>query len=326
MNKLISVIIPVYNVKNYLEKCVKSVVLQSYKNLEIILVNDGSTDGSGRLCDEIAKNDSRIVVLHKKNGGLSDARNYGIERANGTYISFVDSDDWIAPTMIEDLYNAIVKYGVKLAICETAYAYDNYNYSPRMTSDTFVLDKLPAYELLLENRRFRTNAWNKLYLADIWRELRFPKGKKYEDVYIMHEVYDMCDKIAYVDKALYYYFQRSNSIVHVSDLSADFDLLEGTLTRFEYLKKYKELEVPCNAAVVSAVLALCRNCGIHHTKLSSEDYLRLNTEIKAHMCNIKIKDLSPRLRIDYVLYCISPNFMMRIEPLLETIYIRLRRN
>lgn len=326
MNKLISVIIPVYNVKNYLERCVNSILSQSYKKLEIILVDDGSTDGSGKLCDEIAKKDLRIVVLHKNNGGLSEARNYGIERAKGEYISFVDSDDWIAPTMIEDLYNSILKYGVKLAICETTYAYECYNYSPRTTGDAFLLDKLSAYKLLLKNRRFRTNAWNKLYLADIWSKLRFPKGKKYEDVYIMHEVYDMCDNIAYVDKALYYYFQRSDSIVHVPDISADYDLLEGTLLRSEYLKKYKELEVLCNAAVVSAALSLYKNCGLHHVKLSSEDYLKLNTEINAHMCNIKIRDLSPRLSIDYILYCISPNFMMRIEPLLETIYIRLRRN
>ena len=326
MKKLISVIIPVYNVKNYLKRCVNSVISQSYKNLEILLVNDGSTDGSDKICEKLAQADSRIVVFHKKNGGLSDARNYGIERAKGSYISFVDSDDWIAPTMIEDLYNVVLKYDVKLAICETIYAYDTHRYSPETTGNTFLLNKLPAYELLLKNKRFRTNAWNKLYSSDIWRELRFPKGKKYEDVYVMHEVYDMCDSIGYVDKALYYYFQRNDSIVHVPDILADYDLLEGTLERFEYLKKYSELEPLCHAAVVSAALALYKNCGFHHTKLSSCDYLRLNNEINKHMKSIKVKDLSPRLRIDYLLYCISPNFMMNIEPFLEKIYIGLRRN
>lgn len=326
MKHLISVIIPVYNVKKYLKRCLDTVISQSYKNLEIILVDDGSTDGSDRICDEIAKSDSRIVVLHKKNGGLSDARNYGLDHSKGSYISFVDSDDWIAPTMIEDLYNTILKYGVKLAVCEAIYAYDNFNYSPETNGDTFLLNKMSAYELLLKNRRFRTNAWNKLYSADIWSALRFPKGKKYEDVYIMHEVYDMCDNIAYIDKSLYYYFQRDDSIVHVPDISANYDLLEGTLVRFDYLKKYKKLEALSHAAVVSSALALYKNCGLHHTKLSSDDYFRLNTVIAEHMQKIKIKDLSPRLRIDYCLYWVSPKFMMMIEPFLEKIYILLRRD
>lgn len=326
MNNLISVIIPVYNIKEYLERCVNSIISQTFKNLEIILVDDGSTDGSDELCDKMAIKDSRIVVYHKKNGGLSDARNYGIERAKGKYISFVDSDDWIASNMLEDLYNAILKYDVKLAICETTFAYNNYNYSPTVSGDTFLLDKIPAYKLLLKNRRFRTNAWNKLYLAELWSDLRFPKGRKYEDVFIMHKIYDMCEKIAYVDKALYYYFQRSNSIVHIPDISADYDLLEGTIERYEYLKKYSELEILSNAAVVSSALTLYRNCGLHHTQLSKSDYARLNSEIDSHMKYVKNKDLSPRLRLEYLLYYISPKILILIEPLLEKIYLKIRRN
>lgn len=326
MNELISVIIPVYNVKEYLERCLESVISQSYENLEIILVDDGSTDGSSELCDDIAKRDSRIFAFHKTNGGLSDARNYGITQSNGAYISFVDSDDWIAPTMIEDLFDAIQKYNVRLAVCETAYAYDDYNYLPKTTGNAFVLDKLPAYEMLLKNRRFRTNAWNKLYSADLWDGVQFPKGKKYEDVYIMHRIYDMCDRIAYVDKALYYYYQRNNSIVHIPDISADYDLLDGTLVRFEYLKKYSELDVLCNASVVSAALSLYKNCGLHQTKLTLEDFSKLNNEIDLHMRNIKIRNLAPRIRIDYVLYRISPKVMMKVEPIVETTYQHLRRN
>ena len=124
-NELISIIVPVYKVEKYLEKCVKSILKQTYTNLEIILVDDGSPDNSGKMCDELAKVDDRIKVYHKKNGGLSDARNYGVERANGEYIGFVDSDDYIHECMYEKLYEAIKKSGTLIVECGVTRVYKN---------------------------------------------------------------------------------------------------------------------------------------------------------------------------------------------------------
>lgn len=125
MKERISVVVPVYNVEQYLEKCVNSIINQTYKNLEIILVDDGATDKSGKLCDELAKLDNRIMVYHKKNGGLSDARNYGVERATGDYIGFVDGDDYIDAEMYEKLYEAIKKENVDVAECNLKIIYSD---------------------------------------------------------------------------------------------------------------------------------------------------------------------------------------------------------
>ena len=125
MKERISVVVPVYNVEQYLEKCVNSIINQTYKNLEIILVDDGATDKSGKLCDELAKLDNRIMAYHKKNGGLSDARNYGVERATGDYIGFVDGDDYIDAEMYEKLYEAIKKENVDVAECNLKIIYSD---------------------------------------------------------------------------------------------------------------------------------------------------------------------------------------------------------
>ena len=175
-NELISIIVPVYKVEKYLEKCVKSILNQTYTNLEIILVNDGSPDECGRLCDELAKVDDRIRVFHKENGGLSDARNYGVERASGEYIGFVDSDDYIHESMYEKLYEAIKKSGTEISECGVTRVYKNMLRPHYEGEDYFlILDKQEYLEEYLENRRLYGSAWCKLIQRDLAKNSQLGK-------------------------------------------------------------------------------------------------------------------------------------------------------
>lgn len=218
---LISIIIPVYNVEKYLKECVSSVLNQSYKNLEIILVDDGSTDSSGKICDELIKNDKRIIVIHKKNGGLSDARNYGIDKSNGNYISFVDSDDIINKKMITDLYKAIKQYKSDISVCrfkrfkkideleDEKIVDKNDNYIIK-TSNEYFVDTLYQKDQTLNS----VSACAKLYDKKIFENLRFEKGKINEDFLIFDNLMEKCSKVALVDETYYYYRVNSNSITN----------------------------------------------------------------------------------------------------------------
>ena len=194
---LISVIVPVYNVKNYLKKCVDSILSQTYSVLQVILVDDGSTDGSGELCDLLAKSDKRIQVVHKSNGGLSDARNAGIEIAEGKYFSFIDSDDYIEPDMVESLYKLAKSTDCQITISNMK----------RFFSDggieTFYepVNQISVYEA---DERFETlkqpSVCNKLFLAELFNDIQFPKGKFYEDTFVYHELLYRAERVGLTGK------------------------------------------------------------------------------------------------------------------------------
>ena len=179
----ISVIVPVYNVERYLEKCIESICCQTFKDLEIILVDDGATDRSGAICDEWSRRDPRIRVIHKENGGLSDARNAGIEIASGTWYMFVDSDDTITPDTIERLYKAATQHQCEMAVCNIVRIYDDGVTEPfyNPISELTVLDGNQRFETLKQ-----PSACNKLFRAELFRDVRFPKGKFYEDTFVYH--------------------------------------------------------------------------------------------------------------------------------------------
>ena len=182
--ELISVVVAVYNIEAYVERCVRSLMAQTYGRLEILLVDDGSTDGSGALCDALAKEDSRIRVLHKENGGLSDARNAGVKIASGSLIAFVDGDDWVEPGMYADLYACIRDFDAPIAVCRYRQIYLKKTIDGS-TSKAVVLEGSEALEqFIAENDAvpLRNAAWNKLYRRELMGELRFPEGKLYEDI------------------------------------------------------------------------------------------------------------------------------------------------
>lgn len=218
-NELISVIVPVYNVLEYLDECIESIVHQTYYNLEIILVDDGSTDGSGLKCDEWKSKDRRIVVVHKKNGGLSDARNVGVGVSKGKYVGFVDSDDYIDVTFYETLYKLMKKYNAKIACARWDVDGDEYrigekNGIPKQTFEEICFNYIEFLENIITHRQayITPSVWDRLYHRSTIENIAFPVGKRYEDIFYTTQCICNAGKIAFVDKNLYHYRIREGSI------------------------------------------------------------------------------------------------------------------
>lgn len=217
--KLITVIIPVYNVKPYLSKCLESVGKQSYKNLEIILVDDGSDDGSFSICKEFSKRDSKIKLYHTKNLGLSHARNVGLDHANGEYIVFVDSDDYIHENMISTMMDKAED--ADLVICNYKKVLnDTKKEIPQdakcLKDDSWNYKQFWEHYYLKNLSVFCCVAWNKLYKRKLFKNIRYPINEIHEDEYIINDIVSRCNKIKIINDVLYYYVQRGNSIMHNS--------------------------------------------------------------------------------------------------------------
>ena len=213
----VTIVVPVYNIENYISNCIESIIHQTYINLQILLVDDGSSDLSGEICDKYALRDKRIEVVHQLNGGLSEARNTGIKKAEGKWIAFIDGDDYLHPQFIEILHKAAIKSGSMIAVCDY-----------RKVKECVVVpgrsNEEPDYSLLsseqmLQNwhgklKKIETVAWNKLYALEIFKDgIQYPAGKLHEDVYVTHQLVARSNQIIIVWKELYFYFQRSNSII-----------------------------------------------------------------------------------------------------------------
>jgi len=223
--ELISIIIPVYNVENYLRKCLDSVICQTYKKLEIIVVNDGSKDDSLSIIKEYKKKDDRLFIIDKENGGLSSARNAGMEKASGKYLFFLDSDDFIELDMIETLYNDIKRTGKQIAIGNRYYYYEDGTKKIRFDESLGILefDKITSIEKLVNLTHFDMSAWGKLYDANLFKDIVFPIGKLSEDYYIMYLIFSRSNGVVYNSKPMLYYLQqRKGSITKNSKLILDY--------------------------------------------------------------------------------------------------------
>ena len=244
MNELISIIVPVYNVEKYLEKCVKSIIDQTYKNLEIILIDDGSTDNSGNLCDNLKLQDDRIQVIHKQNGGLSDARNAGLKIAKGEYIGFVDSDDYIEKDMFETLYKLNKKYNSEISIVSFYEIYNNKVIGVRDSKNLEELNKIEAIKELLIDTKIQSYAWNKLFKKELFEGLEFPTNKNFEDIATTLLLFEKANKIVLLEDPKYYYVRRDDSIIGVRNYKTYKDYLDVIYDKYLYLDgKYKELDL-----------------------------------------------------------------------------------
>ena len=233
---LISVIVPVYKVEKYLDRCIKSIVDQAYKNLEIILVDDGSPDNCPAMCDAWEKKDSRIKVIHKRNGGLSDDRNIGLAVAQGEYIAFIDSDDWVDVNYLYYMYRTIQKTGVGIAACDIQIVEEGKTpLHVDISAKYRVCDAKEALSDILVGQGFRAVTWNKLYHRGYLEGEQFRVGKHHEDEFITYRILSKAEKLVYVDFPLYYYFQRSNSIMHTMSIKR-LDALDAYLERLAFLK------------------------------------------------------------------------------------------
>lgn len=246
-DQLISIVVPVYKVESYLERCVRSILAQTHKTLEVILVDDGSPDRCGQICDAFAAEDPRVKVIHKENGGLSSARNAGLDAASGAYVGFVDSDDHIHPRMYEKLLQALEENAADVSICNYAYVdmQDNVDESKQAISPikNGILDRkqgLGWLNVQVPGYSFFVTAWNKLYRKDLFQTLRFAEGKLHEDEFLAHHLLARCSRLVTVEDVLYYYVQRSGSIMSTKLSARSLDIIDAMYDRSRFFLSEKE--------------------------------------------------------------------------------------
>jgi glycosyltransferase involved in cell wall biosynthesis len=262
---IISIIIPIYNTEKYLRRCLDSVISQTYQNLDIILVDDGSTDDSGAICDEYQEKDKRIFVKHKTNGGLADARNTGLLMARGELIGFVDSDDWIEKDMYEIMIHDHLKTNSDIVACGLYYADDRevveYNWKGGLAKKK-ILTSFEALHFLLEEGVFNV-AWNKIYIKNLFTTLFFPTSKICEDTYIMYKIFLNANKISIINEYKYYYFQRPNSLIKSTGQKRFIDEFNALYSRHLELKNIPNIEPQIIMLSLQSVIE-CLIGIIHH--------------------------------------------------------------
>lgn len=235
---LISVIIPVYNVEKYLIRCVDSVINQTYKNLEIILVNDGSTDSSGILCDDLAKGDARIKVIHKENGGVSTAKNDGFLKSRGNYIIFIDSDDYIEEIMIAELYTQLIREDADVSSCGIMNEYTNSKIPQCKNTEYYaVYNKEKFIKEYLIGERVPGSLCNKLLSRRVVENIVFPVGRIYEDAYYHLDLVESAKKYVISTKPYYHYYHRDKSLTSEKYSKRDLDCIDVYKRFYEYVSK-----------------------------------------------------------------------------------------
>lgn len=256
MESLVSVIVPIYNIEQYLERCVDSIVKQTYKNLEIVLVDDGSTDKSGQLCDMYASQDSRIKVIHKKNGGLSEARNAAIEVVKGELLTFVDGDDFLTSTAIESMVRTKEKTGAQIVCCLYKLVYEGH---PLTFDEAYTEDKISVYtriealEKMLRRSEFGDSACAKLYNRELFKDVRYPNGELFEDIGTTYKLFATSKTVALVRIDGYGYFVRSGSIQQSGFSKAKMAELRFAKEQKQYLDaRFSELENATTDRLVSS--------------------------------------------------------------------------
>ena len=284
---LISVIVPVYKVQAYLDRCVKSIVAQTYENLQIILVDDGSPDACPIKCDAWAKRDERVLVIHKKNGGLGSARNAGLEIASGKLVSFIDSDDWIAPSFYEKLYAVLTEHDADIAECNWVQCHKfPCEVECNQTDAVCAVTPQEAISQLMHDGKFRQVAWNKLYRRSTIEGIDFPEVRAHEDEGWTYRAFGNAKKLVKLDAFLYFYFQNDESIMHKSWSPVRLYSMVAKEERAAYIKErfpklYPQALLCVANSYMGAYQTLCTNAdmdeGMHirnqiHGKFKALDF------------------------------------------------------
>lgn len=239
-NTLITVIVPVYNVEKYLPQSLDSVITQSHQNLEILVVDDGSTDLSGRICDEYENLDSRLTVYHTANHGLSEARNYALDRATGDYITFLDSDDWLEKRAYETLLEEALRTDADIVTCRFFYEYVNGTEESAGPVNTFVVQGDDVLRTYLLGQGISDVAWNKLYKASVFGTTRYPEGRIFEDIATTYLILQKTAKLAYLPDCLIHYRNRQNSLSDIHSMKSLVDYWLTYRERFDALSPLSE--------------------------------------------------------------------------------------
>ena len=273
----ISVVVPAYNVKNYLEKCIGSLVNQTFSDYEIIIVDDGSTDGTSDLCDELAIKNSRIVVFHKENGGLSDARNFGIDKSQGEYITFVDSDDYVAPVYLEWLYKPVEKCGAEVSATSLLPFFENETPIFDGEVEYTVVSVEEAVRKMLLRESITHSAGGKLYKRELWKDICFPVGLLYEDYLTTFFVMKKAKMVGITTPSLYYYLQRQDSIMHYKCNEKTVKIIEATKqVTPKIVSEWPQLKTEA----LDLQVALCLKCMQHILNEKPNDFIEEQGEIK----------------------------------------------
>lgn len=240
MKSSIDIIIPVYNVQHYLRQCVDSVLFQTYPKINVILVDDGSPDSCGLICDDYGEKFSNVKVLHKSNGGLSDARNKGLEIASSDYIMFLDSDDWIESTMVENMIDFIVSENLDFVACSSVLEFDNKTVAPSVSTN-LILNQEDATKMVL-NRKMNVSAWGKIYKRKLFKNTRYPYGCLHEDIPVIFEIISQSYRIGYIGTPYHHYRQQGGSISRSKYSKKNYDLYRFVREAASIVKKYPQLK------------------------------------------------------------------------------------
>ena len=308
---LISVIIPVYNVEDYLHYAIESLGKQTYKNFEIILVNDSSTDDSGKLCDDYSEKYSNVRVFHKENGGLSDARNFGVQKAKGEFITFLDPDDYLEAYSLELLASVQKQHNcdivsTRVKATELYNVYSNHSLTEEDIKNVIVMDRDVFLEEAFYDKVATVSACGKLYRKSIL-EIPFPKGRIYEDLYIISEHVEKANKIVHIPIQIYNYYKRQGSIVNSKFTSKQYDFFDAIAYNRQVIReKFNNVDKLVTAINAKEVIGSFKIIGSAY-KTSISDVYNIRKIIKENSSNIlRNKRIRYTFKMKYMLFILSP--------------------
>ena len=266
----ISIIVPIYNVEPFIRKCVYSLINQTYENIEILLIDDGSPDNCGKICDALAKEDKRIKVIHQENKGLCGARNAGLKAATGDYIGFVDSDDWVSNDMFEYLIDNLLKYNADISACRYYRIIPNKKTSVKSDGITYIYTKEQAIHELVNKFTIRSIFCNKLFKKELFKKIKFPEGLTFEGTYMMHKLFSECEKIVFLPDAKYFYYSFEESIVNTKNVKNQCCYIISHIERYKDLyEDYPTLIKKMIKTIVKESLILLETCHKNKNEIES---------------------------------------------------------
>ena len=315
ISPLVTIIVPVYNVESYLDNCLNSLTGQTYANLEIILIDDGSSDKSPTICDKWAHSDNRIIVLHQYNQGVSAARNTGLDYAHGVYYAFVDGDDYVEPDYIQKMLDRIVSDGTDMVIC--SFVREDQGKKPLQTQDKTSVDRptvLSQQECL---NRFSMGyeyilVWNKLYRATIWDAYRYPLGKIHEDEFAFHHVVSQCATISVIPDRLYHYVLHNGSITHSGYSIRNLDIVEALTQRLKFFVECNYAEATRTTFDTLITYDARTTRRLNKTKDVRNRQSELYHDLRTLPFGKMLRMLSPKQRIKYCLLLTLPQLLQYI--------------
>ncbi|MEH7159013.1 glycosyltransferase family 2 protein [Neobacillus drentensis] len=318
---IISIIVPIYKVEKYIHNCINSILAQTFEDFELILINDGSPDNCGEICNDFARMDNRIKVLHKENGGLSDARNAGLNIAQGEYIAFVDGDDWIEKDMYKILYQNIKKYNADISVCKYREVSGYSEIDSVITNNCKVFNNKEAFDCLFNNKYFASHACDKLYKKELFDNIQYPKGKLYEDMFTTYKLFEKINKVVYSNYIGYNYFQRKDGIVKSKFKIEKLDYLNAFEGIFDLcVDKYPQSKKAVTSAFILANISLlgemCRD-NFRDKIIKSNIEKKVRKHLLFFCCNgnvpIKSKVIAIVIAINYRIFEVIKNIRYKIN-------------